>query len=62
MSLADEVGEYLLGVGKATTTEIAEEVGRPRQKVSAVLQAPQFVRLGRDKNGVFYGVKMRVSP
>lgn len=57
---AEQIQEYLLMVGKATTSEIAEALGMEPSNVSRILRAgEQFICLGRvgeDKKLVYYAI------
>lgn len=59
MPLATEVMDYLLSKGMATATQIADALGRPRSKISYLLNhdlEKRFVETKREKQQVFYGV------
>ena len=57
LTLAQEIEEYLLGVGEASGSEIADELGKNRSSVASTLsQATQFNRR-RDGHAVLYSVK-----
>lgn len=58
MSIGDEIAELLLMTGALSATEIAAEIGRPRQNVSEKLNSdPRFVRVRRDGKSVLFGVR-----
>jgi hypothetical protein len=58
MSLAQQIEEYLLQVGKASGTDTAQAIGRSRQNVSATLSGdPRFTVVGKNGRVVLYGVK-----
>lgn len=57
MSLRDEVRDYLLGAGKASASELAEDLGRPRSNISTLLKRDvSFNVVERDGRHVRYGV------
>ena len=57
-SLAEEVAEYLAGVGKDHATSIANALGRNRQAISTLLNHDQrFVLVERSGRVAYYGVK-----
>ena len=61
-SLGEEVTEYLGAAGLATATELANELGRPRQSVSTLLSKdPRFTRVRKDGKDVLYGLKAEVT-
>lgn len=61
-SMTEDVEEYLLSVGQATATLVAQETGHQRAKVSAILQGSQFVRFDRTPKGIPYGMKSASVP
>jgi hypothetical protein len=62
MSMADQIQDYLLNeAGKATATDIAQELGKDRSSVSRLLRADQRFVGNRDGNKVLYSVRAEVS-
>ena len=58
LTLVQEIEEYLLGVGEASGSEIADELGKNRSSVASTLsQATQFNRR-RNGHQVLYSVKV----
>jgi len=57
MSLKEEVIEYLLNVGKASATDIADELHRNRSALAQLLSTDKtFVAVGKHGRSVFYAV------
>ena len=57
------VHAYVLDVGKATATEVAQATKIGRSHVSEILkESGHFTNVGRDGREVYYGVKANVSP
>lgn len=58
VSLLEEVTEYLLENTMASATEIANDLGRGRPKISLLLsQHPSFTIVKKEKRNVLYGLK-----
>jgi hypothetical protein len=58
ISLEQQVLDWLLLRGKGTATEIADETGLNRGKISSLLSHnSHFVHVGRDGAKIFYGVR-----
>jgi hypothetical protein len=59
VSLAQQIEEYLLQVGKASGTDTAQAIGRNRQNVSATLSSdPRFAVVEKRGRVVLYGVRV----
>ncbi|RLF30639.1 MAG: hypothetical protein DRN07_08325 [Thermoplasmata archaeon] len=57
-SLSVEIKEYLLQVGEATATEIAEVIGRDRPTVSRlIINSELFIKTKREGKNTYYGVR-----
>jgi len=57
-SLAQEIKDYLLGVGNDTPANIGSELGHPRQSVARVLKgSPLFYLVEQKGRTLYYGVK-----
>lgn len=62
VSLAGEVFQYLLEVGKASPSQIATDTGHARTAVSKALADARFVSLGKDGRFMMYGVRQSARP
>ena len=56
-SLVEEVREYLLQQGKASASEIAKDLSRPRESIARLLKGQGFTPQGRDGHKLLYAVK-----
>ncbi len=55
--LIDEIREYLLDIGEATPTQIADSLARPLSKVSTTLNLSHEFNKRKDGRRVYYSVK-----
>jgi hypothetical protein len=62
VSLAGDIFQYLLEVGRASATQIANATGHARTAVSKALSDSRFVSLGKDGRYMMYGVRQSERP